>query len=727
MSKNIFIEDEIAELEEVIAHLNDLFEKGEDCIHPKTGKEVSHPEFDALVKKLEKLAPDSEVLTAITGSSLDDDPGVKKVQHNPPMASISKAIGTLKERDAELRKWLTARLTDLKYKFDPNGDLETLSTAKYDDGTPIFAMSLKRDGVAVSLYYKNGVLDCAALRPRDGINGVDVSDHVRNVMGIQTKLKEDHTFALRGELECHISDFIKVNDRAKKNGTKIFANPRNMTAGTMNPLGDSSVVRERMIRFTGHGIEAFSKAPYKTARERAIWANKELGVQFVRVEPFKYSNLAKLEEVVKTLDYETDGVVIEMNRLDDAEQVGKHGNSANANPKCKLAWKFAEQKAEPEVKSVIWETGRTGRCVPVAHFDAVRLAGTDVRKCTLHNLGFVLRFKVGAGAVIEIEKAGKIIPKALRSVKPAKNVEHPSHCPSCGYKLIVREGDSKDENGNKIKTQDLVCENSTSCPSQNLGRRVHFLSTLGVKGIAESTVKDLIESKLVSTLGDYYRLTTDKLERAGFSQREALLNVARIHMVESPEQEKSNKILESKTEKAIANKKVIPLAKLIAALGISGASKGTGRELALHFGTIDAILKASNSEFESVSNIGSKTAGELFTFFQEHKDEVNDLLDYIEPEKPKTGKFTGVSFVITGTFSMEREYYEKLIVEEGGKLSSSVSKNTKYLLIGSEPGATKYDKGMELKAAGVPIQIIEDEKEVNNLLGVPQDEDTRAF
>lgn len=732
-------EEEADQLEEDILILNKLYEDGNPTILPRTGKLISDPEFDRLTEQLKKLRPASDVLLEITGVSPDDIPGAKKVKLNPPMASINKAIGKLEVKTALLKKWLADAIDELVshgdvIKISPgltmthagqtssNADIADLCEAKFADGTPVFVMSYKRDGVAAALVYEKGELVSGALRPRDGINSIDVVEHVKFAKGVPTKLAIPLTCSIRGEMECLLPDFEKVN----ATGDRVFANPRNMTAGAMNPQGEPKVVRDRRVSFIAHSIEGLDNPPYKTAIERAKWTNKTLGVKFVRVEPLQFAKLAELETLSKDLEYETDGIVVEVNWLIAAEAMGRHGGAPNGNPKWKLAWKFKEQTATPEIKSVVWETGRTGRVVPVAHFDPVRLAGTNVSKCTLHNLGFVQRFMAGIGAVIEIEKSGKIIPKALRTISPAKSINPPKICPSCSSKLTIIEGESKDEAGKKIKTFDLLCE-ETSCPAQNLGTLVHYLRTFGVKGVAESNVSAAVVAGLVKTYADFYKLTEVEWQSAGLSEREAVLAYARIHMIEGADKVKDNAKLLTAAKKAGSKKLVISLHQLIAALGIPGASKGTGRDLASHFGSLKAIRSASVEQLEAAPNIGNTTATGVYDWMALHVKEVDALLKHIEPEGPKQGKFSGMSFVFTGSPAEEtKEYWMKKVENEGAKISTSVSKTTNYVVIGSDAGQ-KADKARELKAKGSPINIIEDLADLRKLLGMPVAPDDRLF
>jgi DNA ligase (NAD+) len=721
--------DEAKQLELDITELNGKYERNEPCKLDRLNRIVTDPEFDRMVDRLKFLKPDSDVLTNITGAIGEDLPNVPKVTHNPPMASINKAVGKLEKKQAELNKWMIDRLVELTdngkviklpvcnaakkgYQFDKVA-LPHLCLAKYSDDSPVFVTSLKHDGVACRIYYENGILKSAGLRPRNGVVAPDIIKHIQNISNIPQNLPIPATCAIGGELEILISNFEKVNNNQRKNGEDEYANPRNAAAGAMNPLGDPKEAKNRMVSFVAHSIENYDKPPYKTARDRAIFCNKVLKQPFVRVEPLDFDKLAELEQLVKDLDYETDGIVIEVNNLEDAEQMGRHGGSINGNPKAKIAWKFAEQQVAVIVKSLDWQVGRGGRHVAVAQFDGVKLAGTTVSRCTLHNLGFMQRKGIGVGAKILIEKSGKIIPKAVDVLVKSK-VEHPINCLSCGHKLSIVQGESHDEDGNKIVTSDLICENSNNCPAQNEGNLIHYLATFGVKGVAERDVTAGIKSGKLKNVSNFYELTLADFIKGGLSDRQATLAYARIHMIERADQEPDNAKLFAIASKAAKNKKSIPLAQLIACLGINGASKGTGRELAAHFGTIDNILNASLDDFLKVSNIGQTTAENLVTYFKENKDVIINLLKYVEPELPKSGKFSGKSFVFTGTFSKPREQMQKMVEDLGGKSSSSVSKNTDYVVFGPEAGS-KYDKAVDLKSKGANIQII-DEKQFLTLV-----------
>lgn len=735
MSKDAVVLDTLADLlEEALPLLDTAFELGDPTLLPAglhtdlvphfkhLSNPVTDPEYDELKKKLKKLRP--ELFKAGgkfegTTTSQADFSAAKKIKHNPPMTSIKKADGDLAEKSALLKKFLQDCMNSLKY----TSNRVTRGNRSKSDAT--FAMSFKRDGVSVRLYYEKGKLVRAGVRPRDGINGADVFSHVRYVKGIPHILPEPIDCTIGGELEILLEDFEVINKERAKKGEKLLANPRNATAGAMNPLGDPDVVRQRKINFIGHSLH-MDKAPYHTAIERAKYANQHLKVPFVRVEEFDYVQLAKMEALIPELDYEIDGIVIEVNNLDDQDSLGQHGGSATGDPVGKIAWKFLEQKAMPTVKNVRWQPGRTGKITPVCEFDGVRLAGTTVTNASAHNLGRIQTWGIGIGAVITVYKAGKIIPFIENVVKKV-TPDWPKSCPACNHPTSIQKGATGTE---------LWCDNPT-CAAKAVGTFVHYLSTIGVKGVAESVVTTMISAGLLNTYADFYKTRPAQFQTAGLSEREALLAYARIHMVDGADQIKSNAALLAQAEKAASPRKQIDIAKLIAALGIPGASKGTGRELSDHFRDFDKIRKATVADFEQVPNIGTSTAEELYNFFSTQVQEMDDLILYVEPLKPKSGQFSNMTFVFTGSLPEGKEHWQEKVANEGAKVGSSVSKKTAYVVVGADAG-NKLEKAEELVKSGHMVdnrgqkptvggkgQII-DRFGLMDLLGIPTD-DSRSF
>jgi len=713
------------DLERIISHLDTLYEVGEDCVHPDTDVIVTDGEYDAMRRELAKLRPDSKIFD--TPSASNNVSGINKIKHDPPLTSISKASHEDRaEQESQLFKWMKDCIdaADAKTKSGPKFDL----AAKTIDGVAhkercyngevvsyprnYFYQTYKLDGVSCALYYVKGELVAAGSRPsKGGLEGEDITENVKYVSGIPQKLKKPLTCSIRGELICKLSDFEKVQAELAAAGEKLRANPRNHTAGGVRQFKDPTLTKDARISFVGISIESLDSPPYKTEIERAIWANKELGIQFVQIRPFNFYDLQVLEDNVPNLDYEVDGIVIGVNNLEDQEQLGRHGDRPTGNPKGKIAWKFAEQRAHPPLKVKEWKTGRTGAIKPVGCFDAVALAGTQVGRATLHNVGFIFRNQIKIGTVLEVLKAGKIIPKVVGTIsntanyKTIEDVDYPRACPSCGCKTVVEQSKSGGDD-----MYELVCPNKDACPSQNISGLEHFLKTFGVLGLGESKVTALVEGGAVKTPADFYKLDVLEVIACGLSERQALLALAGIHMVSAPDKLDDDE-LKKVVAKAKKVKKNIPLWKLFASFGIESAGKSAGKALVDHFNTFDAIRSASVTALESVSDVGSKTAEIVHDYFRKHEAWIDELLKHVEPELPKIGPQTGKTFVFTGGFAEGKKYWELQVEAQGGKCSGSVGKSTNYVVEGTDAGS----KAQKAKDLGIPLISVADLKKILNL------------
>lgn len=681
------------DLERIISHLDELYYLGDDCLHPDTGDLVSDSEYDALRRELKSLRADSWVFSAQTAAKGADVTN-QKVRHNPPMTSIAKANHEKLEVKQEiLFKWMSEALSEAP-KSIFSGQQYMLKE-EYN-GKPVsypkgyFYQAYKLDGVAVGLYYENGVLVKAGLRPRKGRDGEDVTEQVKYVAGVPKKLSEPLTCSIRGEIICKKSDFEKVQKELIAAGEDARANPRNHAAGAIRNFKDPSKVAKMRLTFMAYGIEKLDNPPYKTETERAKWVNTVLQRDlFIQTREFNFYDLAKMEELAPSLDYEVDGVVVGVNSLEDQEQLGRHGDQETGDPKGKIAWKFAEEEANPIVGDIIGETGRTGKIVPVATFPDVKLAGTNVGRCTLHNYGFIIRNKIGIGTKLRVIKSGKIIPKAIGVVSGQVNNPHiPHSCPSCGQKAHLEDG-GKDKDGNVM--QELWCRND-DCPSRHLNRLEHFLKTVGILGLGDSKIELLVQAGFVKKFSDFFRLTVASAKKAGMTERQALLAVGALAMIQSPEKLSDDEL---KAKLTIPATRQIPLWLLIASFGIPTAGKSAGKVLVDHFGSFDAIRNASVEQLAEVEGIGEKTAQILFDYFRDNKKEIDDILDFIDPQLPKKGKFTGTVFCLSGSFVEGKKHWEDKIEQAGGKCTGSVGRKVNYLVAGPGSGS-KSDKASEL-------------------------------
>ena len=680
-------------LERVIAHLDTAYERGDDCKHPDTKIIVSDGEYDAFRRQLAALRPDSKLFDSATASELVSV--ARKIVHDPPLTSIDKASHEdIEVQEEQLFKWLHDSQENLSGDAESSGKILKAKGKLYKDA-PVqypagtFYEAWKLDGVAVALYYVDGKLDRAGLRPRDGINGEAVTEQVQYVSGVPTKLKKKVTCSIRGELICKLSDFEIVQKSLEDAGEKLRANPRNHTAGGIRQFKSPEKTKLMRLSFVAYTIEGLANPPYKTEIERAKFCNDDLGVPYIETKPFKFEDLQKYEDDISKLDFEVDGVIIGVNNLEDHEQLGRRGDPLTGNPKGKIAWKFREEEATPTIREIEWQTGRTGKIVAVAIFDPVRLAGTNVSRATLHNAGFMERNQISVGSVISVRKAGKIIPKVTGVIGGQAKPDFPDKCPSCGAKTDLAKGGTED-------MLELVCTGD-NCGAQIVSSLCHYLSTFGVLGLGESRVRQLVDGDAVSSFADFYRLDVETAMATGLTNRQSMLAVAAIQMIPDPDKVSG---LEAAIESATKSKKEIPLWQLFASFGIGAAGKSAGKALASHFGTLEKIRAASVEELEKVDDVGTITAEAIHSWLTENEKQIDDLLNYVEPIVPESGgSLDGVNFCFSGGFPEGKKHWEALVEGLGGKCSSSVSKKTNYLVAGSGSGS-KSEKADKL---GIPI------------------------
>ncbi len=690
--KDPLVEQEADDLERVIAVLDTLYEAGDPCVHPDTSKAVPDTVYDGMRKRLKEIRPTSTVFSTVTASEMEHTG--RKVKHDPPMTSIHKANGSIAEKDTIRLDWLSDIWAELGYMGDPALD---------KDCSRHIVQTWKVDGVACSLVYKKGKLFKAGLRPRDGVSGEDITENAKYVNGVPEELPLKIDVVIRGELYCPKSTFEKVNKALMDSNEikKPYANPRNYTTGSVRQFKDPTITKKREISFRAYSALGVKDPPFKTEIERAKWIGQKLGIPTIRVEPHVYGDLKKMEAQAPDLDYEVDGVVLSVNDLEGQQQMGTHGGSPDADPRGKLAWKFEEEHADCKVKKIEWYTGRTRKITPVANFDGVPLAGTTVVNCTLHSLGNMRRKQIGLGTVIRVIKSGKIIPFVQDTVSGhKKDPEYPVNCPSCGKPSHVEDNQLKWTDPDY--TAELVCTNQT-CGATAVSTLLHFLVTLGVKGLGESTVETLYNKGLVKTWADFFELTDTRLQAAGFSTRESVLTLCRVYLKDQPEQEKDDDVLWKWYASARLQKIKVPLWQVFAGLGISGAGKSAGRALEQKYKSMTEIMDAKVEDLEVIENFGTITAEAVVDFFKDNRKGVERLLDFVEVELPKTGKLTGKTFVFSGGFEGGKEAWEKKVQALGGTIGGSVSKKTHYLVAGPGSGS-KSDKAKQL---GVTILDID--------------------
>lgn len=677
---------DVKELEGLVVHLATLYDQGLPCVDFDADP-ITDPHYDTLVRVLRRRAPDCEAFAKGTTSPSAYDPSGDLVTHNPPMTSIAKADGDLEQKKATLKKWRTDCMTRLGVK--------SLKVCR----------SFKHDGVAVRIYYEKGKLVRAGLRPRNGVKGIDVTKNIVYVKGVPDTLPLPLTLAIGGELECLLDDFTAVNKALELAGEELRKNPRNHTYGGINQKTDPTKTKDAKISFTGYNITGFDNSEdyYTSEIERAKWCNQVLKVPFVRATPLAedeaeaVQQLLDMEKMVPDLQYEVDGVVLKVNNLEDQEQLGNTGDDPTGDPRGALAWKFEEEFAIAEVKEVEYSASRTGRVPPVAIFkQGVKLAGTTVTRATLNNIGWMSRMRIGVGTKVKVIKAGKIIPKVIDVISgQVDGQQWPLYCPTCGTGLKKVEGTPPNV--------DLICP-STDCMAKHGASIVFYLRMIEAKGLGESAVEHLLnKGKLKGGLADLYTLKESDLTDAEFSEREALLALATIHMVKPQKDNDKLRLALSR-----APKPKVQAWQFFAALGLPGAGKTAGKALVEHLKSFAKILNASVDDLLAVPGIGQTTAEAIHAYFKTNGDKIRALLGHVELEYPKTGKLTGQSFCLSGSFDDGKSHWEKAIAEEGGKISSGVTKTTSFLVAGPGSGS-KSDKAREL---GVKIIDVEELKKM---------------
>jgi len=627
---------------------------------------ISDAEFDKLMNQLKALeakypdlvTPDSP--TQRVGGSPRE--GFQTVRHKRPMLSLDNAFSydELREFDRRVRE-LAGR-----------DRVEYVAEHKFD-------------GLSMSLQYEGGVFARGVTRG-DGTTGEDVTPNVRAIRSVPLrvdsatlkKLRLAADFEVRGEIIMPRSAFEELNRQQEEQGGKRFANPRNAAAGAVRVL-DPAITASRRLDFYAYMLLAGDRVPVKRHSD-ALEALAKL--QFKVSRDWKLCRT--LDEVLKyceawesrreKLPYEIDGIVIKVNDIALQEELGFTAKA----PRWAVAYKYPAHQATTVVKDIQVNVGRTGVLTPVAILEPVQVGGVTVSRSTLHNMDEVQRLGVQIGDTVLIERAGEVIPHVLKVVKEGKNRRPfvmPKECPVCGTKIHKAEGEVA-----------YRCVNA-ACPAKLKESLLHFAGrhAMNIDGLGAKIVDQVVDKGLVKDFADLYSL---KLEQLAGLERMA---------------EKSAQNLLDEIEASKSNS----LARLIYALGIPFVGERTAQLLAEHFGSLDKLASATVEELSEVPEVGPKVAASIVEFFSEpaNRKLVEKLrkagLRFTEERKaPRDSRLAGKTFVFTGALAhRSREEAEELVVSHGGKVSSSVSKKTDYVVVGSEPGS-KYDKA---KSLGVTI------------------------
>ena len=546
-----------------------------------------------------------------------------------------------------------------------------------------FTCELKYDGASISLTYENGELLRGVTRG-DGFQGDDVTANIRTIKSVPLRLQGDFPpkFHIRAEIVLPLDGFDKMNQERISNGEDPYMNPRNTAAGSLK-LQDSSLVAERPLECLLYGITG-KNLNFSTQYEMLSKA-KEWG--------FKVPEAAKLckstSEVMEfveywdterhNLPYETDGVVVKVNSYAQQEELGYTAKA----PRWALAYKFKAERATTLLKEITYQVGRTGAITPVANLEPVLLAGTTVKRASLHNADQIAKLDIREGDTVYVEKGGEIIPKIIgvdlsnRPVQSSATV-YIKYCPECGTELNRKAGEAQH-----------FCPNETGCPPQITGRIQHFISrkAMDIEGLGSETVELLFKEGLITNYADLYTLTKEQLmplERMAEKSAENLIN-------------------------GVAASINIPFERVLFGLGIRYVGETVAKKLAKAYKNIDALMAATTTELLSVDEIGDRIAESVVNFFKEEKNiEIIDRLKRYglqfslteEQLEGQTEILKGQTFVVSGVFEkVGRAELKKYIEDNGGKVSTSISSKTSYVVAGANMGPSKKEKADKLGIA----------------------------
>ena len=544
-----------------------------------------------------------------------------------------------------------------------------------------YCCELKFDGTAICLTYRDGAL-VQALTRGDGEQGDDVTENVRHISNIPLKLHGDfpREFEIRGEILMPYSSFEALNAEREDIGEAPFANPRNAASGSLK-LGDPEEVGRRGLWCTLYHIPAQS-VPFETHDEAlnkaASWGlpvseHRKLCRNIDEIRSF----IDRWDSGRRSLPYATDGIVIKINELQAQRALGYTAKS----PRWAVAYKFKAEQACTELLSIDFQVGRTGAVTPVANLSPVQLGGTTVKRATLVNQDQIAALDIRVGDSVYVEKGGEIIPKITGvnlELRPesAVPVSFPEFCPDCGTPLVKQEGEAK-----------WFCPNRDSCPTQIKGRLLHFIGRKAMNVLAgEATVDQLFDAGLVRTPADFYNIS-----------------IYQLLSLEGWQEKSSQRFLDS-LRKTVE----VPFERVLFALGIRFVGESTARDIARHFGNIDAIADATPEQLLEVPEVGEVIARSVYDYMHEdaHLEEISRLKAVGLQFSTNGGgsvlsaALEGKTIVVSGNFSISRDAMKELIVAHGGKCASGVSGSTSFLLAGSKPGPEKLRKCAQL---GIPV------------------------
>jgi len=681
----------VMNIKQRIEHLRREIEHHRRLYYENDAPEISDFEFDALFEELKALEAENPELdradspTHKVGGAASEK--FSKVRHAVKMGSLSDVFST---------EALLAFMEDCRGKLIAEGE-----------GDVYFTLEPKIDGLSVALTYERGVLVQGATRG-DGIEGEDVTENLRTVKGIPHTLTEPVSVTVRGEVYMPRATFEALNVEREAAGEKLHANPRNAAAGSLRQL-DAAVTAKRGLEIfvfnyqagelytDGHSPETHSE----TVRRMGELGFSVIAEQTVTTDPHAIvAAVEKLGELRESLPYDIVGDVVKVDIIRQRELLGE----TTSTPKWAAAYKYPPEEKETKLLEIAVQVGRTGAVTPLAILEPVRLAGSTVSKATLHNIDIIREKDIRVGDTVVIRKAGDIIPEVARPVKEKrtgteKEFSFPDVCPSCGGRLVFDgESDESDETEDSAELGTIRCVNP-DCPAQLERRLAHFASkgAMNIDGMGPAAVKLMLDAGLLHSAADIYYLKAEDIEKLPRMGKTSTKNLLR----------------------AIEDSKKAGAARLLFAFGIRHTGIAAAESVIGEMGSIEALFEATAERLSAIPDIGDVTAGAIVEFFAGAS--TRELVDRLAEagvvmSSPKSevsdNSLAGLTFVLTGTLpTYNRDEAGEMIKARGGKVSSSVSKKTSYVVAGEAAGS-KLTKAEEL---GVTVI---DEAELMRLLGM---------
>ena len=632
---------------------------------------ISDFEFDLKLKELQDLELAHPEFYDANSPSLRVGGGVTKnfptVQHQFRMYSL-----------------------DNSYDFNDLEDWENRILKTVENEEVEFVAELKYDGASISILFENGELKQAVTRG-DGFQGDEITNNVRTISDVPLKLKGDfpNRFFIRGEIYLTKKNFEKINKSREEEGLDLFMNPRNTASGSLK-MQDSAEVRKRSLSAVLYQYIA-EEFPATTHWELLAKA-KKWGFKVSEDQAKLCKTLDDVKNFINywdkerhNLPFEIDGIVLKVNSLQQQRQLGYTAKS----PRWAMAYKFKAEKVETELLSVSYQVGRTGAITPVANLKPVLLAGTTVKRASLHNEDIIKKLDLHDGDFVYVEKGGEIIPKIVgvnleKRTLLQQPIEYIKNCPECGTELV------------KLEDQAIhFCPNETHCPPQVVGKMIHYVSrkALNIENLGSETIEQLYREKLIENVADFYTL-----------KKEQLLPLERMA-------EKSAQNIIDGVEKS----KQIPFEKVLYGIGIKHVGETVAKKLVKNFNTIEDLKNASVEELCQVEDIGEKIAISITEFFKNPENllMIERLKNYgVQLEKGEntnevlSNALEGKTFLFTGKLSLfTREQAEEMVEKHGGKNISAVSKNLNYLVVGEKAGS-KLKKAQDIGT----IEILDEQQ-----------------